>query len=268
MRLLTSGPSALLLIASLTLATPAHAASPEPATRAAAAQAITIAVKSDVVLRGKKVVITGAVKGKKISRVSLQQKRPGSKWKTQATAKVKANGTYKLKDKTTKAVTRKYRVVSVTGPKTKSAKVKVGVYEWRDLTKQGVRHRDGWGTSKSATINGVPYSPAFIGYQWNGTTTGLIDFNVARECIQLRARFGIGDNSDLAGRATISVLSDDAPVYSGSFGLTQSEYTTIALGSPFRVGISYTVENTGGSETPPGAIAVAAQPEILCTSAK
>ncbi|MCR1783153.1 hypothetical protein KVF89_11470 [Nocardioides carbamazepini] len=268
MRLLTSGPSALLLAASLTLATPALAATSERAAGASAAEpAISIAAKSTQVERGKKVVVTGAVTNKRVTRVTLQQKRVGTKWKAQATAKVKANGTYKLKDKTTTAVTRKYRVVSAAGPKQKSAKVTVGVYAWRDLTKVQPRVMNGWSVEKTVNVNGVAYGPAYRGWV-HPTLPSLVDYNLNRECISLRARFGISDASDLAARATISVLGDDVPVYSKSFGLTQSEYVTLPLGSPFRVGLTYTVENPGGLPTPPNTVPVVAQPEAFCTSAK
>ncbi|WP_436701929.1 hypothetical protein [Nocardioides sp. BYT-33-1] len=274
MRLLTSGPSALLLAASLTLATPALATTSAPAADAsahgsarasAAEKAISIAVKSAQVERGRKVVVTGAVTSPRVTRVTLQQKRVGTKWKAQATAKVKADGTYKLKDKTTKAVTRTYRVVSAAGPKRRSAKVKVGVYEWRDLTKMQPRVMTGWGVEKSVTVNGVAYGPALRGWG-HPTLPSLVDYNLNRSCISLRARFGISDASDLAGRATISVAGDDVAVYTKSFGITQSEYVTMPLATPFRVALTFTVENPGALPTPPNAVPVVAQPEVFCTS--
>ncbi|WGX99262.1 hypothetical protein [Nocardioides sp. L-11A] len=268
MRLLTSGPSALLLAASLTLAGPAIATTSEPAAGASAGgPAISIAAKSMQVERGKKVVVTGAVANKRITRVTLQQKRVGTKWKAQATAKVKADGSYKLKDKTTTAVTRKYRVISAAGPKQKSAKVTVGVYEWRDLTKMQPRVRNGWTVEKTVSINGVAYGPAYRGWVYP-TVSSLVDYNLNRDCVSLRARFGVSDASDLAGRATISVAGDDVAVYSKSFGITQSEYVTVPLGAPFRVGMSFTVENPGGLPTTPNVIPVVAQPEVFCTSTK
>ncbi|MDQ6527121.1 hypothetical protein RB608_26140 [Nocardioides sp. LHD-245] len=269
MRLLTSGPSALLLAASLTLASPALASASEPVARSAAAEpAISIAAKSTQVERGKKAVVTGTVANKKITRVTLQQKRVGTKWKAQATTKVKADGSYKLKDKTTTAVMRKYRVISAAGPKQKSAKVTVGVYEWRDLTKMQPRVMAGWFVEKTVSVNGVAYGPAYRGWSQPASSPALVDYNLNRDCVSLRARFGISDASDLAGRATISVASDDVAVYSKPFGITQSEYVTLPLGTPFRVGMTFTVENPGGLPTAPSVIPVVAQPEVFCTSAK
>lgn len=268
MKLLTAGPSALLLTAALALATPAVATTPEtssPGARAAE-PAITIAAKSTVVQRGKKVVITGEVTSKKVTKVALQQKRKGTSWRTQATATVKSDGSYRLKDKTTTAVIRKYRVVSAAGPKQRSAKVTVGVYEWKDLTKLKHRAFSGWSIEKSVQINATAYGPAFRG--WGSPNTApLADYNVNRNCVSLRARFGLSDTSDLAGRATITVLGDDVPAYSKSFGITQSEYVTVPLASPFRVGLTFTVENAGGLPTAPGAVPVVADPELFCTSA-
>jgi hypothetical protein len=271
MRLLTSGPSALLLAASLALATPTLATTSAPAADAsartsAAEKAISIAVKSAQVERGRKVVVTGAVTSPRVTRVTLQQKRVGTKWKAQATAKVKADGTYKLKDKTTTAVTRKYRVVSAAGPKQRSAKVTVGVYEWRDLTKLQPRVMTSWFVEKTVSVNGVAYGPAYRGWTQPASSPALVDFNLNRDCVSLRARFGVSDASDLAGRATISVASDDVAVYSKSFGITQSEYVTLPLSAPFRVGVTFTVENPGGLPTAPTVIPVVAQPEVFCTS--
>jgi len=269
MRLLTAGPSALLLTAAVTLATPAVATTSETpsAVRAtAAAPAISIAVKSTVVEKGKKVVVTGAVTSKKVTKVTLQQKRAGSKWKAQATVKVKADGTFRVKDKTTTAVIRKYRVVSAAGPKKKSAKVTVGVYEWKDLTKLKSRTNSGWSVEKSVQINATAYGPALVGHNWSYATR-LVDYNVNRNCVSLRARLGLGDNSDATAQATISVLSDDAAVYSKAFRLTQSELVTVPLSSPFRLGLSYTVDNPGNLPTAPNPVPVAADPEVFCTSA-
>ncbi|GAA4099797.1 hypothetical protein ACFFOS_09245 [Nocardioides kongjuensis] len=281
MKILTAGPSALLLTAALTLATPAvattaptttpttpqTASTADRATDRAAATAITIAARSTVVQRGKKVVVTGTVTSKRITKVTLQQKRSGTAWKSQATVAVRADGSFKVKDKTTTAVVRKYRVVSATGPRKKSAKVTVGVYDWQDLTKLKARTSMGWGPQKTVQVNGTAYGPAFASYNW-GPTAPLIDFNVNRSCISLRARFGLSDNSDATARATISVVSDGTAVYSKSFGLTESELVTVPLSSPFRVGITSTVENPGNVTPVPNAIAVAADPEIYCTSAK
>jgi len=271
MRPLSAARPALVLAAALALAGPAVATAPagHAATRASAAEpAITIAVKSTQVERGKKVVVTGVVRSTKVSKVALQHKRKGSPWKTQATAAVRANGTYRVKDKTTKAVIRKYRVISAAGPRKKSAKVTVGVYAWRDMTKLKARAMHGWGVEKAVDINATSYRPAFRGWVNPYYSPPVVDFNVNRDCIALRARFGLGDTSDLAGRATISVLSDDVAVYSKSFGITQSEYVTVPLGAPFRVGLTYTIENAAGLPTPPGAVPVAAQPRLLCTSSR
>lgn len=268
MRILTTGPSALLLTAAVALATPAVATTTQTpsSTDRAAGPAITIAVKSPVVTRGKKVVVTGTVTSKKVTKVTLQQKRKGTSWKAQATAKVKADGTYRLKDRTTTAVTRKYRVISATGPRKKSAKVTVGVYEWKDLTKLKARSSIGWHAEKSVQVNGVTYGPAFAGYSWS--TSPMVDFNVNHDCIALRARLGLGDTSDATARASVSVVSDGAAVYSKSFGLTESEQVTVPLANPFRVGLSFAVENPGNVTPVPAAVAVAADPEIYCTSAK
>ncbi|GAA3541653.1 hypothetical protein [Nocardioides daeguensis] len=255
----------------LALATPAVAAPATPAhataRAASSAPSIDISVRSNQVERGKKVVVTGTVTGKKVTKVTLQQKRAGTPWKAQATVKVKADGSFLLKDKTTTAVIRKYRVVSASGPRTRSAKVTVGVYAWADLTKRKARSSMRWSQQKTVAINGTSYGLAFTSYNW-GNIAPLVDFNVNRNCIALRARFGLSDNSDAAARATVSVVSDGSTVYAKSFGLTESELATVPIASPFRVGITATVENPGNLTPAPNAIAVAAEPEILCTSAK
>lgn len=266
MRSLISGGSLLLAATSLTLAGPAHAATPE---RAAAAPSITIAVKSDQVERGQKVVVTGSVGGRKVTRVTLQQKRRGSRWKSQATVKVRADGSYRLKDKTTTAVTREYRVVSATGPRTKSATVEVGVFAWRDMTDMSSRSNTGWGIYSPPTINGVSYGDAWVTYGGPEVPAlASVDFNVNRECIAFRARIGLSDASDSAGRATISVVADDVAAYSKSFGLTESELVTVPLAHPFRVGFISTVENPGGTDPAPRASAAVAQPELYCSASK
>lgn len=267
MRSLISGGSLLLAATSLTLAGPTHAATQERA--AAAAPSITIAVKSEQVERGQKVVVTGSVAGRRVTRVTLQQKRQGSRWKSQATAKVRADGTYRLKDKTTTAVTRKYRVVSATGPRAKSAKVEVGVFAWQDMTTMSSRSNTGWGILAPPTINGVSYGPAWVTYGGAEVpASASVDFNVNRECIAFRGRIGLSDASDSAGRATVAVVADDVPAYTKTFGLTESEMVTVPLAHPFRIGFTSTVENPGGTDPAPRAAAAIAQPELYCSASK
>lgn len=268
MRSLISGGSLLLAATSLTLAGPTHAATQERA--AAAAPSITIAVKSDQVERGQKVVVTGSVAGRRVTRVTLQQKRQGSRWKSQATAKVRADGTYRLKDKTTTAVTRTYRVISASGPRARSAKVQVGVFAWRDVTKMDSRSNTGWGVLDAPAINGVSSGPAWVSYGdvYDGMTTVSVDFNVNRECIAFRGRIGLSDASDTTAKATVRVLGDDTAAYTKTFGLTESEMVTVPLAHPFRIGFTSTVENPGGTDPAPRAAAAIAQPELYCSASK
>ncbi|WGX99260.1 hypothetical protein [Nocardioides sp. L-11A] len=281
MRALATGSSALLLTAVLVAAMPSslaalpHAAqtvatTSEPAHRAV--PAITIAARSTEVERGKKVVVTGTVKSRRITRVSLQQRQAGSRWRTQRTTHVRSDGSYRLEDRTTAAAIRRYRVVSASGPRTRSAEIKVGVYAWRDLTLMSSTHIGSMvpGTTPPTTtqVGGVVYAPALVGSWERPPAEQVKSYAFAHNCVAVRGRFGLSDGSDARVRATVTVLGDDLPFYARSFGRGESEYATVPLGRPTQMALRFTLEDTGPSPTPltTGGSAVVIAPEVFCTS--
>lgn len=264
MRRFTKGASLLALLLAAPLATtgPAHAAAsatPGEAARASAAPTITIEVSNNEVMRGKRVVVTGAVTSDRIERVTLQQKRAGKRWKDQDTAKVKADGSYRLSDKTTTATTRNYRVVSADGPRAVSPKAQVGVYEWRDLTDVRDSQNTGWVRTKKGFTT-----------RRRSLESGYIIFKPGRPCITLRARFGLADRSDSAGLATISVHNGTfVPLFADTYGRLDSESVRVRLPKTamHKFFLFFRVENPAGLARLPAAYPLVTKAALLCTTA-
>ncbi|MDP3891207.1 hypothetical protein, partial [Nocardioides sp.] len=132
----------------------------------------------------------------------------------------------------------------------------------QDLTKLKVRSAmSTWRVSKTS-INAVEYAPALIGNRY--AASGFVDYNLERQCLRVRARFGQSDDADALAVATIDVVADGVSLFTGDFALTQSAERVLPLNKAFRLGFHWTSTNPENPEDK-GSVPTIAVPEVLCS---
>lgn len=198
---------------------------------------------------GQKVTFTGTVRPKGAAageKVLLQEKfKPGKPWVTQRKAKVNGKGKYSVSDRPSTNTQHAYRVVMpATSKHAKgvSKTVKVTVFKWSNLTGLDWANDNGMSFG-SVDINGNTYKDSVYS-RWSGATAS-IEFNLDHRCDKVRSRFGISDESTIAGQAEIGLLSDGTSVYDKTFDVGQSEQKTVSLGSaPLKIKLLATDTST------------------------
>lgn len=254
-------------------AVPSTASAQQRATKPAKAKfGVSIKANRAELVLGEKVVLRGRVTPARRAAgqlATLQQRIVGSKkWKPQGTDKIDKKGRYRLTDEPSSVQARQYRVVvPAVGRvgKGHSKKVLVTVYRWQDLASVQVRNSAYFLTDTGAEIDTVPYARSLVGATYGHT--GFVDYNLARQCIQLKARYGLGDDSDENASALIEVSGDGTTLYSKSFALTESASKALSLRGVFRLKFSFVASNPDDTDTefPDGAQAVVARPKVLCS---
>lgn len=254
-------------------AVPSAAAAEQRATHQAKKKfAVTIKASTTELVLGDKITFKGKVTpaGKANGLVATLQKRivGTKKWKPQDTDTINKRGKYHLSDKPTSVQARQYRVVvPAVGKlgKGHSKKVLVTVYRWQDLASVKLRDSSYFRANIDAEIDTVSYSRSLVGQTYGHT--GFIDYNLARQCIELKARYGLGDDSDENATALIDVTTDGASRYSRTFALTESTAKTLSLRGAFRLRFAFTTTNPDAPDPDyqNGAQAVIASPRVLCS---
>ena len=213
-------------------------------------------------LAGHKVVFTGVVRPKAAAsggKVVLQEKfKPGEPWVTQRKATI-SHGRYSVLDRPASNTLHSYRVVM---PATAhraagvSPTTKVRVYGWQYLADKPAERGQGMVTG-ATDIDGTTYQNSL--YSDAGATT-FRAYNLGHRCLKLRATFGITDDSTADGGVELIVRSDGLSVYDESFGLGQSEKTTIDLAKPLKLRLESS-QDGASTDTGYGAYASA---QVLC----
>lgn len=234
--------------------------------------AVTLKASTTEPVLGDKVTFKGKVTPvrKAAGQVAtLQQRVVGTKkWKPQGTDKINKRGKYRLADKPTSVQARQYRVVvPAVGRigKGHSPKVLVTVYRWQDLATVNERQSAYFQANEDAEIDTVSYGRSLVGATYGHA--GFIDYNLARRCIELKARYGLGDDSDENATALIDVTADGTSRYSHTFALTESASKALSLRGVFRLRFAFTTSNPDATnpEYQDGAQAVIAGPKVLCS---
>jgi hypothetical protein len=257
------------LAAALTagLTVPAATASDAPVQRKAAYKP-TLKASAPTVEATKKLVLSGKVKPAPKVKIVLQKRIGDSKkWSTEAKLKTNKKGAFSYTDKPKNTGVRYYRVVVPKAGKVKAGKskpVKVTVLAWRSLTNTEFRQSESTAVSYGVSIAGKQYSPAIA--PQTGAAQGHADWNLDPSCTTLRVRIGNGDQSE--ANATGQIVLTDAlkgtTLVTKSFGLTQSEVSTLDIRGVFRLSYSWTSFVAGSVEPQTGAQPVLAKPELLC----
>ena len=192
------------------------------------------------------------------SRITLQVRyQDQNQWKTVGSTTLSRASKYTFKDKISSVRERKYRVVKPAGPHRSaghSDSIKVTVYGWRDLTQLVTPVKIVNFLPGPALINGVTYSNSLLG---GSAPTGSVDYNLNRGCKLLDARYGLTDASSSTATTTLSVVTDNASRWSGTFGLTQSQQVLTDVTGVFRL--------TFNAASTPGGYAAVATPRVLCS---
>ena len=237
-----------------------------PAT-ADAGERFQVGVKpsSTTLVLGKKLTFTGHVRPGAAAAghtVELQEKYgPKKPWRTKDTDRVGTSGAYHLAYKPTTATVREYRVIMpAVGHHARgvSRQLTVGVYDWGRLTELPYVNYRGIYPTPRIHINGTKYPASLLARTGAATS---VEYNLNHRCTALRATYGLSDSSETGAQATVGVESDGTQVYTGAFGLGQSEAASIALDQPLK--IRFTAQSTITGTSGYGAVGT---PEVLCTA--
>ncbi len=223
----------------------------------ARAYSVTADVNRTEVVVGDKVKIKGTVRPAAAgSKVTLQVKYEGRKWKTIDHAALSAAGKYKFKDKVGSVRERRYRVLKAAGPNRGGGRVttpKVTAFGWRTLDSLTPVASAGVYEEGMARMNAVSYPSSLKG----SIAPGQIDYNLNRDCKQLDAVYGIDDASPLGSSVSLTVVADGVVKHSGGYTLTQAQRVVTDVTGVFRLTIGQTQNGNG--------IAAVGTPKVLCS---
>jgi hypothetical protein len=254
----------LVIATTLAISIAGLAGVPGPA-QAGSSWLVSLEASNAKVVAGHRIVFTGTVRPKSAAagdKVLLQEKfRPGKPWADQGRATIASDGTYRVTDRPSTNFLHSYRVVMAATPghaRGVSPTVKVKVYAWDNLINHADANDNGM-TFGTIDINGTAYESS--AYAYYGKTQS-VEFNVNHQCIRLRGRFGVSDDSTIDSQAEVDVQTDGTQIYSHTFDVGQSDKVTLALGTPLKLRLGAHDTSTASGATGFGAFG---SPQVLCT---
>jgi hypothetical protein len=228
---------------------------------------VTIKTGKSQVSVGKKIHFKGKVAKSAAGKLVVLQEKiaPRNRWKDQRNALVHADGHYATYDVPTVNRVRKYRVVM---PATKHHKrgvspaVRVVVYKWQDLTSLPEVNADHLYEDSSIKMNGKSFPASLEAYMWDGSpTTQSVEYNLDHQCRKFRGYFGISDDSEAGGQASVTASADGTSWYSHTFALGEYAHDAVTWKTaPLKVRFDTASLNAGVNGL--GAIGT---PEVYCT---
>lgn len=256
-RIVALTASAALALSPVALTAPSQAA---PAK--AGAYVVTAKINETVAI-GKETIlkVRGRVTPKAAGQKVVLQQRVGNKltWKATATTRIRANGTYVVKDDPSTPGKREYRVVKPASngiAKGISPALAVQVYSWQKLA-----YRTPVATNVVPT--GVTIGTEYFGTSLATETSGTpasIEYTLGRKCLELRATYALTDSSATGSSGSINVSADGALLASHPLAVgTIVAEESLDLTNVFRLKFDL------GTTATPTAIAAIATPEVLCT---
>ncbi|UUZ60135.1 hypothetical protein [Nocardioides sp. B-3] len=221
-------------------------------------KATAIAKEDTVKIRGR---VTPKAAGDK---VVLQQRMEGKKtWSVSGKSKIKANGTYLLKDEPSAAGTRFYRVLKPAAGSVKkgvSRELELVVYGWEKL---GYRSR-GPATNvfvTNAVIATENYAASIVTDKTG--TPASVEYTLGKKCLKLRASYALTDDSASDSTGTAALKVDGRVAFASPLVIGQLiEDHEVNITDAFR--ISYELNATATTVDKISKVAVAT-PEVLCT---
>ena len=228
-----------------------------------------VSIKADATgTVGKKIHVAGKVAASAAGRlVTLQEKTgPGKPWRTQRNALVRADGSYRTYDVPTANRARHYRVVMpATHHRARgvSASVRVVVYQWQDLSLKPSVNQDGIDVVSSMTMNGKLF-PASLEARMvdDADTSQSIEFNLGHRCLRFRGVYGISDDSESGGRASVTATADGAEFYASVFDVGQYDVAPVTTWVTAPLKIRFDTESLNPAAWGLGAIGT---PQVYCT---
>lgn len=258
-RFITAG-AGLALIATPLVATTATAS--DTVERKAGYSVSAKINKATAIAKEDTVKIRGKVSPKAVGdKVVLQQRMDGKKtWSVSGTSKIKANGTYLLKDEPSAAGTRFYRVLKPAAGSIKkgvSQELELVVYGWEKL---GYRTH---GPAANVFVTGATIATDYYGPSLVTQTAGTpstIEYTLGKKCLKLRSTYALTDDSASGGTGTVALKVDGKVAFASTLAIGQViEDHEVSLTDAFRISYEFS-----SSATPLAKVAVAA-PEVLCT---
>lgn len=229
---------------------------------------VTMKADRTTVQVGKKIHFTGRVSRAAAGKLVVLQEKvgPGHRWKSRRNAVVRRDGTYRTYDRPTVNRARSYRVVmSATKHRKRgiSPKVRVVVYAWQSLTSRPYVNQNRMYVESSVVINAQSFPSSLEGYMHDPQydTTQSIEYNLDHQCTRFRGTFGLSDDSETSGQATMVASADGKAWFTQTFSLGQSApgpktWTT----PPLKIRFESTSLNSGAMGL--GAVGT---PEVYCT---
>ena len=167
----------------------------------------TVAIGKETTLK-----VRGRVTPKAAGQKVVLQQRVGNKksWKATGTAKVKANGTYVLKDDPSTPGTREYRVLkpaSNGSPRASARPLDVEVYAWDKLAYRST------GPPTNSASTGVTIGTEYYGRSLVTAASGTaasVEYTLGRKCLELRSTYALTDQSASGSSGAITVSADGA----------------------------------------------------------
>ena len=257
-RIVSLTASAALALSPLALIAPTQAAPARAGSYVVTAKINeTVAIGKETILK-----VRGRVTPKAAGQKVVLQQRVGNKktWKATATAKIKANGTYLVKDDPSTPGKREYRVVKPASNgigKGISRALAVQVYSWQRLGFRAAGPQQNL-TVTGATI-GTEYYPTSLVTTAAGTASS-IEYTLGRKCLELRASYALTDASASGATGSVTVTTDGtvAATHPLTVGTIVAD-EVLDIEGAFRVRLDLT------SSASPAGFAAVATPEVLCT---
>jgi hypothetical protein len=257
-RITALAATAAVAASSLALTAPVAQAPPAKAraysVTATANTEVAVAKEDTVKVRGR---VTPKAAGQKV----MLQQRVGNKkrWVVTGSAKIKANGTYKLTDKPSTPGSREYRVLKPGSnglAKGISKSLAVEVYRWEKL---GYRTYAGTGFTGQGVTIGTEYFNASLATTTPGTAA-TAEFTLGRKCTSMRATYALTDSSLTGSSGAVTVSADGKILSTHALAVgTIVADEVVDLTGVFRLKLDATTTAT------PAATAAVATPEVLCT---
>jgi hypothetical protein len=171
------------------------------------------------------------------STVMIQAKYEDSAvWKRVGFAPVRADGSYKFKEKPGTRLDRVYRVVKKTDAVAtagKSRELALHVIKWEWLTRMVPSAGEGFVSAAVLPINGDDYPHTLYG--GTDTKSGFAEFTLGRNCSRLEVTFGLSDRTETGGQAVLRATADGVMTYNRTFDLGQSELRNFNVSDVYRI---------------------------------
>ena len=255
-RIATWTAAAALALSPLALAAPTTAA-PAKAT----AYTVTAKINKTVAIgKETKLKVKGKVTPKAAGQKVTLQQRVGNKksWKATGTAKIKANGTYVLKDTPSTPGKREYRVVKPASngfAKGISKPLAVEVFSWSKLAYRET------GPMTNVQVAGATIGTEYFAASLVTQTSAIpasVEYTLGRKCLQMRSTYALTDQSASGSTGSV-VLTADGEVRANhnlSVGTIVAD-EVVDIKDAFRIKLDLT--------TTAGAVAAVGTPEVLCS---